>query len=650
MSSKTSTNKETPVVAPCQTIQGHTDYVQCVVHLPGGRRIITCSWDGSLRLWDLESGAQIGEDWRDEGKKKAGVYRMALSPNGKTVVSGNSDGEVKLWDVETGKVIGRWTGHAESVLSVCWSVDGKRVLSASWDGTARVWDVKSGKTIMEIKTGHKYVWVVIYSPNNTQIATGGYDESAAKIWDTKTGELLATLKHDNIVCSLAWTSDRKKLISGSRGPIRIFDTATWQEIAILEGHTWWVNAISLSRNERLLASASWDKTARLWNLDTNLPVGPPLQHKDEVECATLSTNGKVLVTGCGDNVYLWDVHAIKDLPPPGTDVQAERSPRASLSNKSFLEVDATRCHNEFGDVDIFSPRFFDGMEPHDDISPMGGAHPHPSASALLARLVSFLHRFRHENAEANELPQSPTLSGLYPRVLFPRLSSLIHRSPLENDASNELQQLSTPSRFNSRALFARLSSLLPRSRLNTDEETELYNTTPSSSRPDALMDILSSLVRSQPRINEELEFSQRATRPHAVEVAPIRDREVLFVAARPQPTQPNRTTTPGARPAYSLPVRLLAHLVLFLCCASPQHADASAQSTQPHGQSQGPVHAQATSSQNQPTAPSTSATPTALDTHTTAPVAATAQPRPLPLRTRFVLFLCCASPPHAGGH
>ncbi|KAG2340200.1 hypothetical protein BDR05DRAFT_559059 [Suillus weaverae] len=44
------------------------------------------------------------------------------------------------------------------------------------------------------------------------------------------------------------------------------------------------------------------------------------------------------------------------------------------------------------------------------------------------------------------------------------------------------------------------------------------------------------------------------------------------------------------------------------------------------------------------------AMPTASNIHATAPVAATAQPRLLPLRTRFVLFLCCASPPHADGH
>jgi WD40 repeat protein len=338
MSSQASEKQETTVeVTPIKEMRGpDTGFVQGVVHLRGGRQIITCSLDGSLRLWDLESGTQIGEDWRDGEAKEAGVYSIALSPNGKTLVSGSYDEKVKLWDVETGKVIQKWTGHTSYVTSVCWSAGGDRVVSGSYDGTARVWDAKTGEEIVRIKTRHKYVWAVIYSPNDTQIATGGYcNETAAKIWDVKTGKLIAILGHDDIVFSLAWTSDGNKLITASKGPIRIFDTATWEETGTLDGHTDWVNAINLSHNNRLLASVSKDKTACLWNLDTNLPVGPPLQHKKAVFITAFSANGQVLVTGCHDkNAYVWDVHAIlkqaglEDLLHTG-DVSANISPTLS---------------------------------------------------------------------------------------------------------------------------------------------------------------------------------------------------------------------------------------------------------------------------------------------------------------------------------
>jgi WD40 repeat protein len=289
-------------------MRGHTNWVNGVVHLPSGGHIITGSLDNSLRLWDLESGAQIGEEWQDENNA---VWCMALSPNEKTIASGSNDHYVMLWDVETKKVISKWTGHTDIVYALCWRADGERVASGSWDGTARVWDVDTGKNILTIKIRQGWVYAVMYSPDSSKLATGGNEDNAVNIWDAETGELLNTVKHDRIVESLAWTSDGKKLISGSHKLIRIFDTATWQQIAILEGHTSIVGAISLSQNNRFLASVSDDKTARLWNLDTNLQVGPPLEHEEALYSAGISPDGKVLVTGCkNNNVYAWDVHAI----------------------------------------------------------------------------------------------------------------------------------------------------------------------------------------------------------------------------------------------------------------------------------------------------------------------------------------------------
>ncbi|OAX35237.1 WD40 repeat-like protein [Rhizopogon vinicolor AM-OR11-026] len=302
--------KNTQAIKPHQTMRGHADAVTAVAHLPGGRRIITSSLDGSLRLWDLEMGTQIGDAWRDD-KDETGVCTIALSPNGKMVASGSGDGTVRLWDVETRKVIAKW-GSTKNVCSVGWSADGKRVVSGSGDRTVRVWDVKSGKLALgPIKTGHGYMYAVIYSPDTRKIATGGFNQNAIKIWNATTGKLLSTIEHKHSVRSLAWSSDQKKLISGSFDLIRIFDTATWKEIAILEGRTGVVYSLSLFQNDRLLASASDKKTARLWNLDTNLPVGPPLHHEYHVKSAAISDDGKRVVTGCGDkNAYVWNVETI----------------------------------------------------------------------------------------------------------------------------------------------------------------------------------------------------------------------------------------------------------------------------------------------------------------------------------------------------
>lgn len=159
-------------VKPQRKVAGQKGQVWDILYLPDGRRTITCSEDGSLRVWDLESGKQEGENWED--KDSGTMWAIALSPGGKEVASGSDDGIVRLWDIETGKVTARWTGHGSEVASICWSPDGGQVVSGSSDGTARMWNVESGETILEpIKTGHMCVRTVHYSPDATMIATGG---------------------------------------------------------------------------------------------------------------------------------------------------------------------------------------------------------------------------------------------------------------------------------------------------------------------------------------------------------------------------------------------------------------------------------------------------------------------------------------------
>jgi WD40 repeat protein len=361
--------------------------------------------DNSLRLWDLESGAQIGEEWQDKNNR---VWSMALSPNGKTIATGSEGGgySVMLWDVETKKVISKWTGHTSVVCALCWSADGERVASGSWDGTARVWDVKTDKTILTIKIGHKWARAVMYSPDSSKLATGGNPEDAVKIWDAETGELLNTLEHDHVF-SLAWTSDGKKLISGSYKLIRIFDTATWQEIAILEGHTDIVGAISLSQNNRFLASVSDDKTARLWNLDTNLQVGPPLEHDDLLRSTGLSPDGKVLVTSSQDgNAYAWDVHAI--LKKAGLEDLLLPIPKVP-TGKSLMNNNATRRPPI--QARRIPQHFFDGVQ-NGVQSAARGTHPSSLAphsrstrAPLLERWSSFFRHSHPDTDGAMELQQ-----------------------------------------------------------------------------------------------------------------------------------------------------------------------------------------------------------------------------------------------------
>ena len=150
---------------------------------PDGKRIVTASRDKTARLWDAESGKQIGEPLT--GHTDA-VLSAAFSPDGKRIVTASADKTARLWDAESGKQIGEpLTGHTDAVWSAAFSPDGKRIVTASEDKTARLWDAESGKQIGEPLTGHTdAVMSAAFSPDGKRIVTASWDKTA-RLWDAE---------------------------------------------------------------------------------------------------------------------------------------------------------------------------------------------------------------------------------------------------------------------------------------------------------------------------------------------------------------------------------------------------------------------------------------------------------------------------------
>jgi WD40 repeat protein len=108
---------------------------------------------------------------------------VAFSPDGKRVVSGSYDKTVRLRDATTGKPIGGpLKGHDETVNSVAFSPDGTRIVSSSADRTIRLWNASTGKLIGEPFRGHEdTVWSTAFSPDGMRIASGSVDKTV-RIW------------------------------------------------------------------------------------------------------------------------------------------------------------------------------------------------------------------------------------------------------------------------------------------------------------------------------------------------------------------------------------------------------------------------------------------------------------------------------------
>jgi WD40 repeat protein len=117
-----------------KTLEGHASHVLGVAFLPDGQRAVSCAFDGTIRLWDLDSGKQI-----EEIKGPREMHALALPPDGRRLVTAAFDQTVRLWDLEAGRELQCFFWHAGRVLSVALSPDGRYALSGGDDRTMRLW-------------------------------------------------------------------------------------------------------------------------------------------------------------------------------------------------------------------------------------------------------------------------------------------------------------------------------------------------------------------------------------------------------------------------------------------------------------------------------------------------------------------------------
>ena len=148
------------------------------VYSPDGKRILSWSYDWTLRLWDAPTGAAIGAPLRHEFWVWGAVY----SPDGKRILSWSYDWTLRLWDAATGAAIGEPLRHEDRVGGAAYSPDGKRILSWSDDKTLKLWDAATGAAIGEPLRHEHWVRGAVYSPDGQRILSWSEDKTL-RLWD-----------------------------------------------------------------------------------------------------------------------------------------------------------------------------------------------------------------------------------------------------------------------------------------------------------------------------------------------------------------------------------------------------------------------------------------------------------------------------------
>jgi WD40 repeat protein/serine/threonine protein kinase len=337
-------------------IKDREGWITRVALSPDGRRVVTGgtvdpgSSVGIVRLWDLDKGEAI----RDFKGHKDSVSGLAYHPSSKLILTGGDDGTVRLWDIETGKEEKtRFVGHPGGVRSVAFSPEGRRILTGGGGGPSggadkdhhvRLLDLKSGVEIQTF-TGHAdIIWGVAFSPDgrfalscsggkviNNQAAPGS--DWSVRLWRLpdlpleKNAEVRRFEGHGLAVISVAFSADGKHALSGEHSPsgpqllVRLWEVATGKELRQLNGG-FALNCVTFSPDAKQAFSGG--EHAKLWNLETGKEIirfegqqqGTVYGKRANgwVSGAVFFRDGKKLLTsGYDKTLRLWDTVSGKEL-------------------------------------------------------------------------------------------------------------------------------------------------------------------------------------------------------------------------------------------------------------------------------------------------------------------------------------------------
>jgi serine/threonine protein kinase len=296
---------EETAVESAVTLQGHSNTVKSVSFSPDGSRIVSGSWDTTVRVWGAETG-QLAFTLKGHSDS---VNSVAFSPDGKRIASGSDDTTVKVWDAETGQEMLSLKGHSESVNSVAFSLDGSRIVSGSDDMTLKVWDAETGQETLTLQGHSKSVHGVAFSPDGSRIVSGSFDNTV-KVWDTQTGQLALTLEgHSYPVSSVSFSPDGKQIVSGSYdNMLKVWNAETGKETLTFGGHADNVMSGSFSPDGKRIASGSWDNMVKIWDAETGQEILRLKGHSGSVDGVAFSPDGTRIVSGSSDKtVKVWDI-------------------------------------------------------------------------------------------------------------------------------------------------------------------------------------------------------------------------------------------------------------------------------------------------------------------------------------------------------
>jgi WD40 repeat protein/tRNA A-37 threonylcarbamoyl transferase component Bud32 len=236
------------------------------------------------------SEGAVNPFWSPDGRFLA-VNTWAAAPHKESLV----------WDLHAGRVVQRFPAGPECINVLAFSPDSRSFVTSRADKSIGLHDLSGGKE-RRFRTPLQADRAA-FAPDGRRLACSNCTAPAVLILDVVTGEALQSLVHPAELWGLAWSPDGRLLAAGCDDrKAYVWDTATWRQQAVLEGHQRPVCTVAFSPSGEVLATGSTDGTTRLWD-----PISGTALLTAPGRCIAFDRTGRRLAFHKGLELGIWEV-------------------------------------------------------------------------------------------------------------------------------------------------------------------------------------------------------------------------------------------------------------------------------------------------------------------------------------------------------
>lgn len=292
---------------PIASLRGHTGGVLDLSIAPIGNRLVSVSWDSTMRVWNLDN---MREERRFIGHSSR-VRSVALSAGGEQALSGADDGTMRLWDLNSRSEDARYQLNSP-LEAIAVAKDSKRYYTVERGGRVSSWDAQVGSRRELFAGGGGSAAGGLAISYVTNLGASGFGEGEIRLWDISVDppvEVGRLSGHRVPVHSLAFSPDGSRLVSGGDdGTVIYWDVESGAELnrRTLRGRA--INALVFAAGGTRVAIAATDRIVRIWDPAANIIMAEFTGHSGQVLSLVASPDGTTVASGSLDrSIWLWQV-------------------------------------------------------------------------------------------------------------------------------------------------------------------------------------------------------------------------------------------------------------------------------------------------------------------------------------------------------